>query len=280
MNKNRTFGRLISKILAYTFFLIMIVIILFPVYWIVVSSLKGQNEIYSIPPTFFPKQPMLENYFTAVYESDVLRSLGNSVFVSIVSMTLTIVVCVCAAYSITRLEYKGKKIYYGLIASTQVFPMVVTIVPLYLLFRRVNLYNTYTSLILTYTAVCTPIAFTLLLGYFKDLPKELEEAALIDGCGRIKSLIHILLPIAKSGIAATAIYVFLNCWQEYLVAVSLIGDKAKYTLTICLTTFQSEHAVNWGALMAVSVVIAAPAIVLFFFIEKYFVDSLAGAVKG
>lgn len=273
-------GKIFSKVVSYCFFIIMLLIILFPIYWIVVSSLKGKTEIYAIPPAFLPQQPSLDNFVTAIVESDCLRSLGNSVFVSVVSMVLTILVSVCAAYSITRLEFRGKKIYYGLVASTQVFPMVVTIVPLYLLYRSINLYNTYTSLILTYTAICTPIAFTLLLGYFRDLPKELEESAMIDGCGRVRSLIYILLPIARPGIVATAIYVFLNCWQEYLVAVSLIGDRTKYTLTLCLTTFQSEHSVNWGALMAVSVMIAAPAVILFFFIEKYFVDSLAGAVKG
>lgn len=280
MENKEKFARLLTKILAYVFFAAMLLIILFPVYWIIASSMKGKEEIYAIPPTFLPQHPSFDNFITAITESDCLRSLGNSVFVSTAAMILTIVVCVCAAYSITRLEFKGKKIYFGLIASTQVFPMVVTIVPLYLLFRRVSLYNTHASLILTYTAICTPIAFTLLLGYFRDLPKELEEAALIDGCGRLKCLLHILLPIAKPGIVATGIYIFLNCWQEYLVAVSLIGDRKLYTLTLCLTTFQTEHSVNWGALMAVSVVIAAPAVVLFFFIEKYFVDSLAGAVKG
>ena len=236
MKKGKHPDKLAFKILVYLLAVMMLVIILFPVYWIFVCSFKGKTEIFAIPPTFFPAAPSLENFRTAITESSVLRSLWNSTFVSASAMVLTIFVSVCAAYSITRLEFKGKKIYYALIASTQVFPMVVSIVPLYLLYRKMGLYNSFLSLILTYAAVCTPIAFTLLLGYFNDLPVELEEAAMIDGCGRLKSLVYILLPVARSGIAATGIYVFLTNWQEYLVAVSLIGDNTKYTLTLCLTS--------------------------------------------
>lgn len=269
-----------SRIIAYFFLLIMLLIILFPLYWIFVSALKSKAEMYAIPPTFIPETPILDNFVMAIWESGCLVSLANSVIVSLSTMVLTIAVCVLAAYAMTRLEFVGKKIYWAIIGSTQIFPIVVSIVPLYLLFRKLGLYNTRLSLILIYTAMCIPIAFTLLLGYFNDLPKELEEAAYIDGCGKMRSLFYVLLPVAKPGIVATGIYVFLNSWQEFLVAVSLIGDRAKFTLTLCLTMFQSEHSVNWGGLMAVSVIIVTPAVILFFFIEKYFVESLAGSVKG
>lgn len=278
-NKTIRFKKIISRVLLYFCFIFMVSIIFFPFYWILISSFKTQSEIYMSPPTIFPQIFTVSNYVTAFVESDCFRYLLNSVFVSGMSTLVTSVVCVFAAYSLTRLEYKGKEIFLGLLASTQVFPLVVTIVPLYMLYQKINLYNTYTSLILTYSAICIPIAITLLLGYFNDLPKELEEAAKLDGCSRLQVLSKILFPIVKPGIAATAIYIFLNNWQEYLIAVSLIADKAKYTLTIGLSTFQLEHSVNWGALMAVSIVIATPAIIMFFFIEKYFVDSLAGAVK-
>lgn len=272
--------KFLGKVLTYIFFVMMVVLILFPVYWLVVCSLKENSEIYATPPSFLPTHPTFDNFVGAFRDSDCLMSLLNSVFVSATSMIFTLLVSVCAAYAVTRMRFYGKKIYWTMIACTQVFPMVVAIVPLYLLYRKVGLYNTHTSLILTYTAMCVPIAFTLLIGYFNDLPQALEEAAMVDGCGRIRSMCYILVPVARSGIVATGIYVFLNCWQEFLVAVSLIGERSKYTLTLALTSFQSEHSVNWGGLMAVSVIIGLPAVIMFFFIQKYFVESLSGAVKG
>lgn len=268
-----------SRGIMWLLFIIMAVVIFFPFYWIVTSSLKPQDAIYAIPPQWYPYEPTIENYTFAIQESGVLWYSLNSIFVAGMTMLITIIICVMAVYPLTRMQFKGKKFFVGLLACTQVFPMVVIIVPLYMMYQRLGLYNTFTCLIITYVATTIPITIVLLTGYFRDLPREIEEAAIIDGCSRMQVLVKVVLPVSKSGIAAAAIYVFLTIWQEYLAAVSLLSSSSKYTLTVGLSMFQTEHSTNWGALMATAVVIAAPAIVLFFAIQKHFIDSLVGSVK-
>lgn len=268
-----------GRVLMWLLFLIMVVILFFPFYWIVTSSFKDQSAIYAIPPQWFPLQPTFENYIFAFAESGALRYSLNSLFLAGTTMVLTIVISVCAVYPLTRMQFRGKGTFMALLASTQIFPMVVIIVPMYMMFQKVGLYNTHTSLIFTYTAMCIPIAIVLLMGHFRDLPREIEEAAIIDGCDRLQVLVRVILPISLPGIVSAGIYVFLTNWQEYLAAVSLLADRSKFTLTLGLAMFQTEHSTNWGALMATAVIIAVPAIVLFFAIEKYFIDSMVGSVK-
>lgn len=272
-------SQVIRKALLYTLFLVVILLIFFPFYWIIATSLKDSSAIYAFPPEYIPKHPTLENYRFSIEESNILSFSWNSLWVGVVSMILTVIISTMAAYPLTRMVFRGKRLFLGLLASTQVFPVVVTIIPLYILFRSMGLYNSLASLVLLYTATCVPVAIVLLTGYFRDIPKELEEAAVIDGCGRFRSFIQIVLPVVRSGIVAAGIYVFLSNWQEYLAASSLIADRAKYTLTLGLTLFQSEHSTNWGALMATAVLLAIPAVILFFCIQNYFIDSLAGSIK-
>lgn len=269
----------LKKISLYIAFIVLVLVVFFPAYWIIATSLKTQTEIYASPATLFPQNPTLENYRFAIEEGGVLRFSLNSIFTAGCTMLLTVAVAVLASYPLTRLAFRGKKLFFGLLASTQVFPVVITIVPLYMMYRQAQLYNSYLSLILTYTATCVPVAIVLMMGYFRDIPTELEEAASIDGCGRLRTLWRIILPISRPGIVASGIYIFLTNWQEYLVAVSLISDRAKYTLTLGLTLFQTVHSTNWGALMATAVILAVPAVILFLAIERQFIDGLAGAVK-
>lgn len=278
-NLSLSLRRIGKRILLYLLFFFLAIIIFFPFYWIIITSLKSQTTIYSSDIRLFPQKITLENYFYAISESNVLRFSLNSVFVGVISTILTVIISVMAVYPLVRMEFKGKRIFYALLASTQVFPLVITILPLYMFFRKLNLYNSHTSLILLYTAIGLPISIVLLMGNFKDVPIELENAAFIDGCSKLRCLTQIVLPVAKPSIASTAIYIFLSNWQEYLAASSLIADVNKYTLTLGLTLFRTVHSTNWGALMATSVLLAVPAVILFFAIEDYFIDSFAGAVK-
>lgn len=277
--KRHNFNWFAAKLAQYFCFAILALVIFFPFYWIIASSLKTENAIYAVPPELFPKHPTLENYLFSIADSGVLKFSVNSIFVGCSTMFLTIAISVMAVYPLTRMKFKGKKLFFGLLASTQVFPMIITIVPLYIMYRKAHIYNTFASLILTNTATCIPIAIVLLTGYFRDVPRAMEEAGVIDGCNRLRLLLNIIIPTSLPGIVASGIYVFLTVWQEYLASVSLISDRAKYTLTLGLTLFQTEHSTNWGALMATAVILAAPAILLFFGIEKYFIDSLVGSVK-
>lgn len=268
-----------GRVFLYLLFIMLAVIIFFPFYWIVVTSLKPQNAIYSSDIRLFPSKITLDNYWYAIAESNVFQFSLNSLFVGGVSTVLTVTVSIMAVYPLVRMDFWGKKLFYGLLGSTQVFPLVVTILPLYMFFRKLNLYNSHASLILLYTAIGLPFSIVLLMGHFRDVPVELEDAAYIDGCSRLRCLLQIVVPVAKPAIVSNGIYMFLSNWQEYLAASSLIADRKKYTLTLGLTLFRTEHSTNWGALMATSVLLAVPAIILFFVIEDYFIDSFAGSVK-
>ena len=278
MNGESRLKKILGRIGLYAAFLILAVIIFFPFYWIIATSLKTQTDIYG-DNRLIPQHITFENYAYAIEQSDVLRFSLNSLIVSASSMVLTVILSVLAVYPLTRMEFRGKRLFYALLGTTQVFPTVVTIVPLYIVFRRLNMYNSLAALALLYTATCVPICIVLLMGHFRDVPRELEDAALIDGCTRIRCLIQIVLPVVTPAVVSGGIYVFLSNWQEYLAASSLIADRNKYTLTQGLTLFRTQHSTNWGALMATAVILAVPAIILFFMIEDYFIDSLAGSVK-
>ncbi len=269
---------LARRIGLYLIFAVLVVIIFFPFYWIIVTSLKPQTGIYA-DIRLLPTSVTLENYAYAIAQSNVFQFSLNSIIVSVASMVTTVTLSVMAVYPLVRMQFRGKKLFYGLMASTQVFPMVITILPLYMFFRKLNLYNSFTSLILLYTATGLPTCIVLLMGHFRDVPAELEDAAFIDGCSRLRCLLQIVLPVVTPAVVSGGIYVFLSNWQEYLAASSLIADRNKYTLTLGLTLFKTQHSTNWGALMATSVILAVPAIILFFLIEDYFIDSMAGSIK-
>lgn len=269
---------LLGRIGLYLVFALLIVIIFFPFYWIIVTSFRPETGFYA-DIRLIPTSITLENYAKAIRESNVFQFSLNSLFVSGMSMLLTVVISVLAVYPLVRMDFRGKKLFYGLLASTQVFPVVITILPLYMFFRKLNLYNSFTSLILLYTATCLPTAIVLMMGHFRDVPQELEDAAFIDGCSRLRCLIQIVMPVVTPAVVAGGINVFLTNWQEYLAASSLIADRNKFTLTLGLNLFKTQHSTNWGALMATSVILAVPAIILFFLIEDYFIDSMAGSIK-
>lgn len=254
--------------------------IVFPLFQIVSTSLKTPGELFSIPPTLIPKNPTFENYILAVQKNNLMRYVLNSAIVSICTTLATVVISSMAAYAVSAFEFKGKKLFVSSMYGTQIFPRIVAIIPLFITFRSMGILNSHLSLILGNLGATIPVAVILLTGYFMDIPRELSEAAFIDGCTPLGSFLRIQLPLAKPGIFAGAIYTFINVWQEFVMAISFIGDNRFYTLPVGLTTYVGQHATDWGGLMATSVVIAIPAVILFAMVKNYFIDSLAGAVKG
>lgn len=269
----------VGRALTYVLYTVVVLYIFFPFYWIIATSLREKSEIYQLPPELLVNNPTLENYIFALQESNVLGSAINSLIVTFGAVFISVICCIGASYALARMDFRGKKAFYAVLGSTQMFPVVVIIVPLYMMMRNMDLYNSLWSLVLSYAAIYIPAGTVLMLNTFRDMPKEMEEAAAIDGCNRWQTLLRIILPTATPGIVATAIYTFISMWQEYLIASSMLGDKSKYTLTVALAQFKGEFDTNWGALMATSVIIAVPAIVAFLSIERYFIDNLAGSVK-
>jgi ABC-type glycerol-3-phosphate transport system permease component len=264
----------------YTFALCLFTLCVLPFLWIVISSLKGPNEIFTIPPSFWIENPTLKNYYDAIADGSLGTFAWNSAYVAVLTTLITSLVSTLCAYAIGFYRFRGRGVLNKSLLALQLFPGVVTIIPLFIIFRQLSLINRPFGLVVGNTAGAISIAVILMLGYFSDIPRNLEEAARIDGANTAQVLFKIILPLAMPGIASAAIMTFINVWQEYFMALSFISDRANYTLPVGISTFIGAKSTNWGGLLATSVVIAVPALALFVSFQQYFVDSLAGSVKG
>jgi ABC-type glycerol-3-phosphate transport system permease component len=272
-NSSKNIGKYVYAIFIFVF-------TVFPFFWIVSSSLKGPGEIFDAPPRLIPKQFTFENYQSAIEKNQLLLYTKNSIIVAVVSTLLVLVIATLASYAIGFLRLNGTKHITKAMVATQMFPLAVMIIPLFILCRSLGILNTHLSLILVNTAGGVPIAMILLTAYYLDIPKELGEAARIDGCNTFQTFTKIVFPLTSSGLMAVSIFIFIGVWQEFMLAVSFLSDKTMYTLPVGLTTYVGQYSTDWGGLMATSVVIAIPALILFIAVQKYFIDNLAGSVKG
>ncbi len=261
--------------------LFAVMIIIFPIYWIIISSFKTKQEILTYPPRLFPKVITLDNYVTAFREYNIMMYLKNSLIVTIATVILTIIIAAFAAYAMSCFRFPPAKMLTNLLYIMQILPTITMLVPLMTIFRYMGIQNTHLSLILTYTASITgiPIALILMTGYFHSIPMELFEAANIDGAGPTKAFFKILLPLGASGMVCTAIYVFVQAWQEFMFAVNLVTKQELYTLPVGLQSFVGMRSTDWGGMMATCSMIAIPAVILFTAVQNYFVDNLAGSIK-
>lgn len=274
----RRYRSLKGRICIGFFAALLFAIVFFPFYWIILSSFKSFLEIFETPPRVIPVALDFTNYVEAFTEYGVGTFIVNSLFVTITTVLVTTIISICASFAISRLDFAGRDLFRSFLQTTQMFPVVVLLVPLFLMCNKLGLYGTRSSLILPYIALQIPVSVILLSTYFADIPAEMEEAALIDGCSLPQTFLRIMLPLAASGIVAVSIYTFIQVWQEFLIASSFITNHDFYTLTVGLTTFKGEF-INWGGLMATSVIIAIPAMILFSVSQDFFINRLAGGVK-
>lgn len=274
-------GKRITKALQYLVSFMTLIFITFPIYWIIISSFKTKEDILTYPPKLFPSVLTLNNYITAFKEYNVMMYLKNSLIVTIATVILTIVIAAFAAYAMCFFKFAPAKIMTNLLYIMQVLPTITMLVPLMTIYRSMGIQNTYLSLILTYTASITgiPIALILMSGYFDGIPKELFESAAIDGASHTKAFFKILLPLGAPGIVCTAIYVFVQSWQEFMFAVNLVTSPDMYTMPVGLQSFVGMRSTDWGGMMATCTMIAIPAVILFTAVQNYFIDNLAGSVK-
>jgi ABC-type glycerol-3-phosphate transport system permease component len=269
-----------TNALLYLFVLAVGIFVLFPFYWMVATSLKSVNEIFAIPPTWLPQSPSLSAYADLANDPAFPRYFLNSVIVACSTTALAIIVGSLAAFAISRFRFRGSAaISIGLLL-TQLLPQAALLVPLYLIWTSLSLYNTYGSLILTYLVFTLPVATWLMTSIFDSIPVELEEQALVDGCSYLQSFTRILLPLSLSGLAGTAIYVFLAAWSEFLFALTFISSDTLRTLPVGLSLYIGQHSTAWSDLMAAASVATIPVLVLFLLVQRLFVTGLtAGAVK-
>ena len=266
---------------TYGFAAIVVVVCLFPFLWMVISSIKVLTELYTIPPTWIPEAPTLGNYATVLFESNIPRYFLNSIVISVGSTALALFLAVFASYGFARFQFRGKAYYQSFILVGQLLPTAAIIVPLFITLRYLDLVNTYLGLILVYMIITLPLSVWMLTSYFKAIPRELEEAAIIDGATRLGVLFRITLPLSLPGIVAVMVYAFVTTWNEFIFALCFATDSSVKTLPIGLAEFTTEFNTDWGAVMAASVIMTVPIAILFLSMQKYFVGGMmAGATKG
>lgn len=253
----------------------------FPVLWMLFSSLKSNTEIFALPPTLFPKVFSLDAYITIFSSPVKVRFFLNSYFISLTVTLLTLIIAILAGYSFSRYNFRFKKILNLIIISTQTVPPITLLIPYFGLVVSLKLYNTYWALILTYMVFTLPYAILMMTGYFNTLPKELDEAVLVDGGSNFMALWRFLVPISLPGIVATAVYTFILAWNEFLFALTLTKTTDMRTVPIGIQQLMGQHAYEWNEMMAMSLLGSLPILLMYLIAQRYFMAGMtAGSVKS
>jgi ABC-type glycerol-3-phosphate transport system permease component len=261
--------------------LLIAAVCLFPFWWMVLSSFKTLRELYTVPPIWWPEAPTWDNYRKVLFDSNIPRYFLNSVIISVGSTGLALILAIFASYGFARFEFRGKPFLQAFVLIGQLLPTAAIIVPLFITLRVLGLVNTYLGLILVYMIITLPLSVWMLTSYFRAIPKELDEAAIIDGASRMGVLFRITLPLSTPGIVAVLVYAFVTTWNEFIFALCFATDSSVKTLPIGLAEFSTEFNTDWGAVMAASVVMTLPIALLFLSMQRLFVGGLtAGATKG
>ena len=253
----------------------------FPIYWMLVSSLTPGNELRSFPPTFLPTAPDWTAYQKVLLERPILTWLANSTFIALASVALSLAVSILAAYSLSRFRVRGAHTLGLWILVSKMLPATLLVIPLFAMFRELGIIGTPWSAILAHATLIVPFSTWMLKGYFDSIPQELEQAALIDGCSPLGALWRIVLPAAAPGIAATALYGVILSWADYAFARTfLTSERGAWTLNVGIATLKGEHMTAWNEIMAASMLAALPIIAIYLVLERFLVGGLtAGAVK-
>lgn len=260
--------------------MLLAAIILVPFLWMFSVSIKPANEPFAIPVRLWPENPTFENYENAFYP-EFRRYFLNSIIVSVSTMILSISIGLLAAYGFGRFSFPGARTILILIILAQMFPVATMIIPLYKMMNSLNLINTYPALVMAYLTITLPVSIWMLRGFIQSIPPDLEEAAMVDGCTRLQAFWRLVVPLARPGIAATAVWIAVVTWQEFLFALAFTTTKDMRTISVGMSDFQGQFGIRYGELMASSVMVSLPIIALFFFLQRYFVAGLtAGATKG
>jgi ABC-type glycerol-3-phosphate transport system permease component len=261
--------------------IVLVVVALFPFWWMGLSSIKTLRELFTVPPIWWPATPTWENYEKVLFDSNIPRYFLNSVIISAGATALALILAIFASYGFARFRFRGKPLLQAFVLIGQLMPTAAIIVPLFITLRVLGLMNTYWGLILVYMIVTLPLAVWMLTSYFKAIPVELEEAAIIDGASRLGVLFRITLPLSVPGIVAVVVYAFVTTWNEFVFALCFATDSSVKTLPIGLAEFSTEFNTDWGAVMAASLVMTLPIALLFLAMQRLFVGGLtAGATKG
>lgn len=280
MAQERRKGERWKQRITYAVLSLLILWSLFPVYWMLVTSLKSNRDIYS-RPGLFPTAPVLTHYRTTLFETHFLTFMRNSFLVAVATTATSIVVGSLAAYAITRLRFVGRRWVARSIIFVYLVPPALLFIPLFAVVHTLGLADTIYSLMLTYLTFTVPFCTWLLIGYFKTIPVEIAEAALVDGCGPVGTLWRIIVPLALPAMAVVALFSYTLSWNEFLYAMVFIGSDSQKTITVGLAGLIMGDVFMWGQLMAAAVLGSLPAVLIYAISQRWVVSGLAvGGVKG
>ncbi|MDR0657295.1 MAG: carbohydrate ABC transporter permease [Treponema sp.] len=252
-----------------------------PIVWMIACSFKPNAEIFEYPPRLFSDNLSFEKYSLILTTSSKLRFFLNSYLVSFSVTILTLIVAILAAYSFSRYDFKFKKALNMIIIGIQAVPPITLLIPYFGLIVLLRIYNTYWALILTYMIFTLPYAILMMTGYFNTLPRELDEAVMIDGAGSATVLWRFLVPVSIPGIISVAIYTFMVAWNEYIFALTLTKTNEMRTVPIGIMILMGQHYYEWNEMMAMSILGCLPVLILFMFFQRYFLQGMTqGAIKN
>ncbi len=264
----------------YVLLALFFVFTVFPFLWLLLTSLKGSRELYEFPVRYLPREATLGNYREVIQMGDFGRYICNSLTVALAGACLVVLIAGMSSYILSRMEFKSKPAVFMIFMMTQMLPSAVGFAPLYILMTRLGMVDRLSTVILILAGGQIPFGTILLIGFMKGIPKALEESALLDGCGRVKTFFLIVMPLAKAGLFSVFIFVFLACWNDVYTSVLYINANARKTLTVAIYSMIGKYDINWGNVAAGTLIAMAPAILLFSFMKEIFVENIAGAVKG
>jgi putative chitobiose transport system permease protein len=278
--KKQAIALKLSNIWIYLLLSAIALIMLFPLLWLISTALKSQSEnIFSFPPQLLPAQPTLENFITVWQSYPFANYLFNSTVVAILTVTLNVLFCTLAAYPLARLNFKGRDVIFALVVSTIMIPFQIVMIPLYILTVQLGLRNTLLGMILP--SLASAFGIFLMRQAFQGVPKELEEAARIDGCSELGIWWHVMIPAVRPALATLAIFVFIGSWSDFLWPLIVLDNEQYYTLPLGVATLAGAFSLDWRLIAAGSVISIAPILLVFVFLQRYIISTdVATGVKG
>jgi N,N'-diacetylchitobiose transport system permease protein len=260
---------------------LVFVVMVFPVYWMVATAFKPGSDILSLEPTWFPTNPTLVNFTDAIHQRNFWHSVVNSLIVAVAVVVLSLALALLAALALAKFRFYGRKAFIVLILGVQMVPLTALIIPLYILMSRVDQVNKLSGVIAMYLTFVLPFTVWTLRGFLLGIPKELEEAAMVDGTTRFGAFVRILLPLVGPGLVATSIFAFIQAWNEFIIAYVFLQSPEKQTLMVWLASFTSLRGTEWGPLMAGATLTSIPVVIFFVLVQRRIAFGLtAGAVRG
>ncbi|MCI9174838.1 MAG: carbohydrate ABC transporter permease [Lachnospiraceae bacterium] len=270
----------IGNVFCHVYLVILAVVAFFPLVWVLLCSVKTSGDLTSNPTRILPKHFTLENFLHVINELGFAENIANSLLIAISTTCIAIVISSMAAYGIVRFFPKLGSIMSKVLVTTYMFPPILLAIPYSMVMAKAGLVNTRIGLVIVYLSFSVPYAVWMLVGFFKTVPIGIEEAARVDGANKLQTFVQIVLPLVMPGIVATAIYTFINAWNEFLYSLILINSTEKMTVSVALKSLQGAEILNWGDMMAASSLVVVPSVVFFMFIQNKIAGGMTeGAVK-